>query len=1502
MNSITGYKISKSHFKLGSKAHIRDFIYAKRLFQNSFFAHRFSFIVAKYLKDYFIKNPLKEGESLTLLGYGEYSQMLINRVERMLQPTIKNINHDMVRDVEHPDLIKGEKLNDNVIIIVPISTTFSTSIKVENMVEKMIKEGICNSKILQPYLNLILVSHNDVSDSEYAENLNTYLKQEGDFIADNKFHPYKLFNWTDVDATNKIVTIKTNPNSDTSKKQKFFISIPSVWDLPETCQFCIPKDNILKEKPLLETDKASVTPDLLLELPQSFKNNTYSANKEIVINEDSILSGHIEYLGNHYLHYIKPVEFYKKNEEEIIKWAKERKNDLKKWENLYQSKVLLISPSQQSNTYFVELINRYVFEDSATIIHYEILGDFVENYQKFFGEEVNSSVYTFYIDDFIQSGKTFHLINDFVKLCKKLSDNSSSPDGCNGVFTLINKTDNFSYTDILAHLNKPSVENISDYKRYFAFYDVKIHAINKDNCPLCNEQKRYKQLAESSMLDTIRHYFLNKQVKLNTQKITEVEKLYSDWYKYHPLVDETKEVPWNGSHQFSIAKWHTYLANNFPDKKYLKLLIKHELNYLLSTDVKLRDKLNQDISEIDIPENYKANEELFEDLKNKLFASKSISKITSTLNPITGIIFKGICEQLIIKVFTLHPFVNVKALRQKAFSWVLMELEKTMTKIISSPRMNFKDFRYLKFLLRRATLMGSNYLIRSETLNNLREIFKKYPPEKKKEVEDLRSRRILDFQGQLALMQKEVERINENDSSIDLKISYYENILKKGKLLPFSDGSKLNKLKIEKLDLKASLLVANAKISYIRQALNNISYKEASLSEFSYFYVALIKELTLNNDSKVLILEENLLDIKLNIDKEKESDFFFLVRLLQFENVTLIHQGFKIIVNDYFSQLKQSETNSENLICFSRKCSEKELEVKMKDAVKLALNDYRLSSFKIFLGIKDFESWSQSTDFPVYIHVLYLISALQKEEIKPCNISLEEKTKAIIQNIYRIVAYPNFAPERDDYKTDIKTGKEIRDYKLDDIGLGGFLAIRYKGDKIEKTKPEEIIIAQATSEHTKPTGPSLMKVEIDNESLSYFLLNGISSRNSTVANELINSKESNIFDEYPLKPWTILELQLKESEIEKYWLSTRGKVFPVNPELEFSFDDILFNKKEGKIKYGFTENLNIKGEPRQMLFFRIADIFQDNGKIKNIGQALVCLFNEEKGFDIKRVRLLLLIRTYLLSFTKTHFDSDSLTAFVNEKIKLKEAEKLKHGYQYYLDGLYSLAKGDENFIDEQTEKSDISKLYFDLVKSGPLLYTFFSDLEYRKAKGEIFDTKIWEDNFMPLVRFTSKSLLEKFEKMNRMILGTSNISNYPPIEIDNPQKFQFHKSIEDTNDLVVCFPETLIDIIFAEILINVKKNFPNDLAELFFELKSTDSNSFEITFLNNFDEKKGLKHKGLLRVDKNNVKYNTNGLGLIKRITGLLSDRYAVVKQGKNNKYGRELFQVSITIKNLLNE
>ena len=477
----------------------------------------------------------------------------------------------------------------------------------------------------------------------------------------------------------------------------------------------------------------------------------------------------------------------------------------------------------------------------------------------------------------------------------------------------------------------------------------------------------------------------------------------------------------------------------------------------------LRAKLNQDISKIEVIENYKANEELFTDLKEKLFESPSIKKLQSELNPFVTSIFNEICVQLTIKVFTLHPFVNVKAIRQKAFSWILMELEKTVANVISNPKMDFREFRYLKFLLRRATLMGSNYLIRNETLDRLRQIYKKYTPEEKKKYENRRRLRIEDYHSQLQLIQQEVLQLNVKHYNVKSSISDQVGVINKQDSLQFEQRSKIAQLEKELISIEGKIAVAITKIKYIKQALNNISYKEASLSEFSYFYVALIKELTLNNDSKVLILEENLRAINPAIDKESEEDFFFLVRLLQFENVSLIHQGLKIIVNEYFSQLKQDDKKDENLICFSRKCSEKEVEEKMHDSIKLALSDYRLASFKKFLGLTDFEEWSKSKEFPVYIHVLYLIAALQKEETKPCNISLEEKTKSIIQNVYRVAGYPNFDNDRDGYKIDIKTQKEVRDYTLDGISLGGFFSIRYKADKIEMTNPEEIIVAQATS-------------------------------------------------------------------------------------------------------------------------------------------------------------------------------------------------------------------------------------------------------------------------------------------------------------------------------------------------------------------------------------------------------------------------------------------------------
>ncbi len=1479
MNILNGYKISNSHFKLGSKTHIKDFIYAKRLFQNSFFAHRFAFIVSKYLKQYFNENPNKKTESLTLLGYGEYSQMLINRVERMLHPVVDDINHDMISDVELPALIKGEKLNHNIIIIVPISTTFSTSIKVENMVNDIIKEKGGNSIILQPHINIILVSHNDINDDEYVKELNSYLTNDT-LVVDSKYEPYKLFNWRHVDNINKKVTTVTNSTDKSERLQKYFISIPSEWYLMDSCELCIPIDNLLKEIPLLETDKASVTPDLLLELPKSFNNNTQYAVTDIVLNQNAIYSGHIEYLDSHYLHYIKPVDFFREYELKIIEWAKQMKNKVTIWDNLFQSKVLLISPSRQSNTYFVELINRYVFEDSATVIHYEVLGDFVENYQKFFGEVINASDYIFYIDDFIQSGRTFQLINDFVKFSRKLDNNVGA---CHGIFTLINKSDYYAYSDILSHLNQDEIDND---KKFFSFFDVKIKAIQKDNCPLCKEQERYKELFDNSMLDTIRHFFLNKQVKLNTKDINAINRARTGWYKYHPLVNEKALVPWETNDPTELQKWEAYSNNLFPDKQYLKLIIQHELNNLLSHDEELRIRIGEDISDLSQSENYRANESLFTEIKIKLLASQSFTIINSKLNIVSQKILSQLCEHLIIKVFTLHPFINIKTVRQKVFSWVLIELEKTLDRIIKNEALLFKDFRYFKFLLRRATLMGSNYLIRKETLDKIRLIYKKYSKEKKEIIETERVNKVKYFKKLLDVEIKTFE--NYVDKLIEIEeLIYNKESALIGDASSFKIVEEIEVYKQERNIINTSSILSRNKIDFLKQALDNITYKETSLSEVSYFYVALIKELTIHNESKVLILERNLELLSKDIDKNQEGDFAFLIRLIQFENVSLISQALRIIVEEYLPELNQID-NPENVISFSHKFSEGAIRDQIREVLKKALNDYRLSSFKKFIRINDFEEWTKTDEYIVYTHVLYIIGCLLNEERNPCKIPLEDKTKAIIQNIYRIAGYPNF--KNDNTYID-ENNRMFHEYIHDGIDLGGFISIRFKGDNIELTNPEDILVAQATSEHVKTTGPSLLKVEIDSESLSYFLLNGISGRGTSQINDIIGNFQSNIYEEYPLKPWTILEITLQENEEEKFWKSNRGKIFPVIQALKNNFTSLMLDEPDGKIKYGFTENLHIKGEPKQMLFFRIANIFEENGKIKNIGQAVICLFNNEESFDIYRVRLLLLIRKYLLAFIKTHFDNDSLTAFVKEKIKLKEAERLKHGYIYYLNGLYALAEGAESYISNDDIK-ECSKLYKDLVVSGPILYSIISEIDYYKSKGERIDSEYWQRNNMPLVEYDALALSMKFEKMTNMIFGTKNFGN----AIDTSKSY-FYRGINNCKgNQKVVFPDTLVDILFAEILINAKKNFPKEEKYLYFEIND-DENGFGISVSNNYKYK--MSTKKLLRVNKNNVKYNTNGLGLIKRITGLLCDKYATVKQEYKEKYDQELFELCFTIKNM---
>ena len=135
ITNIPGYKLSKTHFNFGSKVHSSDFYYAKRLFQNSFFASRIALQISKKI----MATNIETGDKILLIGYELYSEILISLVKKFLvERGFENVKHILVvatnkgLDIllDYNDLQASKNF-----IIVPIASTGSTAMKVESFVK-----------------------------------------------------------------------------------------------------------------------------------------------------------------------------------------------------------------------------------------------------------------------------------------------------------------------------------------------------------------------------------------------------------------------------------------------------------------------------------------------------------------------------------------------------------------------------------------------------------------------------------------------------------------------------------------------------------------------------------------------------------------------------------------------------------------------------------------------------------------------------------------------------------------------------------------------------------------------------------------------------------------------------------------------------------------------------------------------------------------------------------------------------------------------------------------------------------------------------------------------------------------------------------------------------------------------------------------------------------------------------------------------------------------------
>lgn len=662
IRNLGGCKISDTHFRIGSKLHISDFYYAKRLFQNGFFASRIAFLLTKDILER-INEPQLDAirkSGLTIIGYEMYSELLINMVNKFLKKKWElpdnKINHNIFENEGELRLCKENKILKNIILIIPIASTFSTAIKIE----KSILDLFGNRNIMQPYFNVVFVCDEAVD------------KQVSPIVSETE----RLFGWEEKNPITKSIRVNVYYSQEKeSRENKYYLPLHTKWHLVEKCKRCIP-DNPSKESPLYETDRTNVTPAIIFDYPKGREISTEDLNRKYTLNEEAVIYGHNKRNETHFLYAIDTEMFLETNLKSIIDWLRliKIKKDFTRIYN-EKKKVILISSCHSTNSGFLTLVNDFLFSSTANIIHYDPSNDYVQNFDKIYGEDVYNADLIFFVDDSLKSGSTFdkiyHFVLNSIENSRKRAKHETpqlifptTPQGIAGCFFLLNKTQYDMFEDL-----KMKVTN-SDC--IFSFANLHLFTTLKPYEPslLQIEQKRYESLFSNSFVESLKQHFAEQANKLSLERKREINT--DNINNSNKGIAERKSI----RHLNMLIATHRIYQYFTQAKTPILTSFSDFINDLYTCTVSPNEKVSHTNSIIDLKDDETAS---------------------------------------YLKVLTQSPFTQYKPLRDQVFKWCLTLLETHIrcikNTIDEEKNINYEQFDTLKFLIRRAGLLNSNYLL-----------------------------------------------------------------------------------------------------------------------------------------------------------------------------------------------------------------------------------------------------------------------------------------------------------------------------------------------------------------------------------------------------------------------------------------------------------------------------------------------------------------------------------------------------------------------------------------------------------------------------------------------------------------------------------------------------------------------------------------------------------------------------------------------------------------------
>ncbi len=401
------------------------------------------------------------------------------------------------------------------------------------------------------------------------------------------------------------------------------------------------------------------------------KERSKSLDRRFILDPVHLSHGHLTREHTHYRYYVHIEDFFRRNEPGIKKWL-ESVRTTSEFRGICSEidRIVILAPGHFSNAGFVNTVNEVLFSNSATVIHYDAREDEIQNFRRFYENEIaDPNVKIFFVDDTITTGTMFIRTNYFIKFSRKAIKEDELR-GLDGFIVMLDRSNEFVFENV-----KRKLEHRGD--SFFAFANLHIPLLRPigRRCPLCLEGDRYENLAETCYLDRIKAHFLKQRIKLSK---SETRDSHRDLFSSPELATNSKnhkaeKVKKKVEAMYRISEWFSNPKNRF-------------------SDVESFDTWIKDLFKIALP-------------------FISILHLTEAHNSFTE------TKAIVIKVLVCPEIMIFEPLRTKVFKWVLEMLSdcvKLITEEINAGSFSMNRLRELKFLIRRAALLKSNYLISEE--------------------------------------------------------------------------------------------------------------------------------------------------------------------------------------------------------------------------------------------------------------------------------------------------------------------------------------------------------------------------------------------------------------------------------------------------------------------------------------------------------------------------------------------------------------------------------------------------------------------------------------------------------------------------------------------------------------------------------------------------------------------------------------------------------------------